>query len=94
MQKLLLGLGVFGLTLAGCATSTQIEREARLHDMRADAAANIRDYDRASQEKAEAERLHAKAVKRAYKEGNAAGVVIPATPSEVPHEPPPPVVEP
>ena len=89
MRKVLLGLGLFGLTMAGCATSAQIEREARLHDMRADAAARIRDYDRASAEKSEAERLHAKAVKKAVNEGNTSGVVIPTAPTEVPHDPAP-----
>lgn len=77
-------IGVAAVTLVGCATSAKIEKEARVHDLRADAAASIRDYDRASQEKAEAERLHRKAIKRAYKEGTT-GVVVPSEPQVVPH---------
>jgi len=77
-------IAVAAVTFAGCATSAKIEKEARVHDLRADAAASIRDYDRASQEKSEAERLHRKAIKRAYKEGTT-GVVVPSEPEIVPH---------
>lgn len=70
----------------GCATSGQLEQKARIHDMRADAAASVRDYDRAADEKAEANRLHAKAVKKAYKEGLSSEVALPQAPSQVPHE--------
>lgn len=77
------------IAFAGCASATKVEREAKIHDMRADAAGRMRDYDRAAAEKAEAERLHAKAVKRSYKEGTTDQVVIPTAPAEVPHEPPP-----
>ena len=77
-------IGVAAVTLMGCATSAKIEKEARVHDLRADAAASIRDYDRASAEKSEAERLHRKAIKRAYKEGTT-GVVVPSEPQVVPH---------
>jgi hypothetical protein len=83
MRHFLLAVAVG--TLAGCATSAQIEKEARLHDMRADAASTIRDYDVAAAEKHEAQRLHQKALKRAYKEGNS-GVVIPSEPQTVPHQ--------
>ena len=85
MRKKLLWLGVLAFT--GCASAAKIEREARVHDMRADAAAQVRDYDKAAQEKAEAQRLHAKAVKRAYKEGTTDVVVIPQAPATVPHDP-------
>jgi hypothetical protein len=89
MRHLLVGLGLLGLTAAGCATSTELERKAQQHDMQADAAAGVRDYNRAAQEKATAAKLHAKAVKRAYEEGNSESVVIPSYPGEVPHPPPP-----
>jgi hypothetical protein len=89
MRKVMLGLALFALGAVGCATSAQIEKEARRHDLRADNAAHIRDYQTASAEKAEAERLHRKAVKKAYKEGVTDTVVVPVSPSEVPHEPPP-----
>ena len=84
MRKLLVGVGLLVLGAAGCATSTQLERESRAHLNRADALASTRDYDRASQEKGEADRLHRKAVKKAYKEGNAASVAVPGAPVEVP----------
>jgi hypothetical protein len=87
MPKILVTIGF--CALAGCATSTQIERQAREHDRRADVAAQMRDYDRAATEKHEAAKLHAKAVHRAYKEGAAATVGVPTTPQEVPHPPPP-----
>ena len=96
MRHVLIGLGLFAMTAGGCATSTQLERDARQHDLRADAASQMRDYDRAAKEKEEAERLHRKAVKKAYKEGAAETVIVPTTPSVVPHEPPaaPPVSTP
>jgi len=87
MRRTLLWLGA--LAFCGCASAAKIERQAKLHDMRADAAARVRDYDRAAAEKAEAQRLHAKAVRRAYQEGTTEQVVIPTPPGEVPHEPPP-----
>ena len=87
MRRTLLWLGA--LAFCGCASAAKLERDARAHDTRADAAARVRDYDRAAAEKAEAQRLHAKAVKRAYKEGTTDVVVIPTPPAEVPHEPPP-----
>jgi hypothetical protein len=87
MRKKLLWLGVLAFT--GCASAAKLENQAKLHDMRADNAAQMRDYSKASAEKAEAERLHAKAVKRAYKEGTTDQVIIPTPPSSVPHEPTP-----
>ena len=87
MRKfLLIGMSFLAFGLAGCATSAQLEQKARIHDMRADAAASVRDYDRASLEKDEAARLHAKAVKKAYKEGVTNTVPLPPEPSVVPHE--------
>ena len=85
----MMGLGLLAVGAVGCATSGQIEKEARLHDMKADNAAHMRDYMTAQNEKSEAERLHRKAVKKAYKEGVTDSVVVPVAPSEVPHDPPP-----
>jgi hypothetical protein len=65
------------LAVAGCASSTSLENDARVHSLRADAAAQTRDYERAAHEKREAEWLHAKAVKRAYEEGRG-DVYVPA----------------
>jgi hypothetical protein len=87
MRKKLLWLGA--LAFAGCASATQLEQQAKLHDMRADNAAQMRDYDKAAAEKAEAAHLHAKAVKRSYKEGTTEQVVIPTAPASVPHAPEP-----
>ncbi len=87
MRLLIAAVGLFGF--AGCATSTKLEREAREHQSRAQAAASVRDYDRAADEKAESERLHAKAVKKAYKEGNSSSVVIPEGPTQPPPAGPP-----
>ncbi len=68
------------LALAGCASSTQIENEARVHSLRADAAARARQYDVAWREQQRAEELHLKAQRKAYKEGRSDVVV----PSDVP----------
>jgi outer membrane murein-binding lipoprotein Lpp len=87
MRRTLLWLGA--LAFCGCASAAKLERQAKEHDMRADSAARVRDYDRAAAEKAEAQHLHAKAVKRAYKEGTTEQVVIPTPPAEVPHDAPP-----
>jgi sRNA-binding protein len=81
-----IGLGLLIVGLVGCASSTELENKARVHTMRADAAASVRDYDTAAQEKQKAEELHAKAVKRAYKEGVTNDVVVP---SDVPASPTP-----
>jgi hypothetical protein len=90
MKRWIAGLGL--LAVAGCATSAKLENEARVHSLRADAAARSRDYDVAAREQKEAERLHRKAQKRAYKEGRT-DVIIPA---DVPGPPTPrgPVVAP
>jgi hypothetical protein len=87
MRRTLLWL--CALAFCGCASAAELERDARTHDTRADAAARVRDYDRAAAEKAEAQRLHAKAVKRSYKEGTTDIVVVPTAGSAVPHEPAP-----
>jgi hypothetical protein len=71
----MVGLGV--LAAAGCASSTKLENEARIHTLRADAAARARDYDVAAREQHEAEELHRKAQKRAYEEGRS-DVIVPA----------------
>jgi hypothetical protein len=71
-------VGVLALGGIGCASSTKLENESRVHSLRADSAAQARDYSRAAQEQAEAQRLHDKAVQRAYKEGTAKEVVVPA----------------
>jgi outer membrane murein-binding lipoprotein Lpp len=83
MKRWMVGLGV--LALAGCASSTKLENEARVHTLRADAAARTRQYDVAAREQQEADRLHQKAQKKAYKEGRSdivipADVPVPATP--------------
>lgn len=86
-----LGIVIAGCLLAlgaaGCASSTQLEDKARVHQLRADAAAQSQDYEKAAEEQEKAQRLHEKAVERAYKEGKAGEVVVP---SDVPYPPPPP----
>jgi hypothetical protein len=75
MKGWMVGLGL--LAFAGCASSTQLENESRAHGLRADEAARQRQYDVAWREQQEAERLHHKAEKKAYKEGRS-DVVVPA----------------
>ena len=82
----MLGLGLLALGAVGCASSTELENKARVHTLRADAAASTRDYARAASEKEEAQRLHSKAVKKAYKEGRTMDVEVP---SDVPASPTP-----
>lgn len=84
MKRIGLCLVVAGMF--GCASSTELENKARVHSLRADAAAQARDYDTAAREKHEAEEMHAKAVKKAYKEGRTNEVVVPG---EVPAPPNP-----
>ncbi len=81
-----IGLVVLVAGFVGCASSTELENQARVHTLRADAAAQVRDYDTASREKHEAEELHAKAVSKAYKEGRTVDVSVPA---DVPASPTP-----
>lgn len=81
-----IGLGLIVAGLFGCASSTELENKSRVHTMRADAAASVRDYDTAAREKHEAEELHAKAVNKSYKEGRTDDVQVP---SDVPVNPSP-----
>ena len=81
-----IGMGLLCLGFFGCASSTELENKSRVHTMRADAAAGVRDYDTAAQEKHKAEELHAKAVKKAYGEGRTDDVTVPA---DVPANPNP-----
>ncbi|HEY2744211.1 MAG TPA: hypothetical protein VGL86_06300 [Polyangia bacterium] len=81
-----IGLALLVCGFFGCASSTELENKSRVHTMRADAAASVRDYDTASREKHEAEDLHAKAVKKSYKEGRTDDVEVP---SDVPASPTP-----
>ncbi len=71
-------VGALACLAFGCATSTELEDKARMHGLRADQAAARGDYTLAATEKDEADRLHAKAVKRAYKHGETANVEVPA----------------
>jgi hypothetical protein len=80
----MIGLGL--LAVAGCASSTKLENEARIHTLRADSAARAHQYDVAAREQQEAQDYHLKAQKKAYKEGRS-DIVVPAdvpTP-ETPH---------
>jgi hypothetical protein len=72
--------------MVGCATSSQLEDQSRVHGLRADAAARQHNYELAAAEKHKAADLHEQAVKKAYKEGNAGNVTVP---SEVPPAQPP-----
>jgi hypothetical protein len=84
---IVIGGCLLALGAGGCASSTKLENKARIHEMRADRAAQARDYETAAAEQDRARELHEKAVKKAYKEGNTSGVVVPA---DVPYPPPPP----
>ena len=81
-----IGLCLLAIGFFGCASSTELENKARVHTLRADAAASVRDYNTAAHEKQEAEELHSKAVKKAYKEGRTSDVTVPA---DVPANPTP-----
>jgi len=81
-----IGLGLLVAGFFGCASSTELENKARVHTLRADAAASVRDYDTAAAEKHKAQELHAKAVQKAYKEGNTSVVEVPG---DVPATPTP-----
>jgi hypothetical protein len=82
----IVALGVLSLVPVGCASSVKLENQSRIHRLRADTAAERRQYDVAAREQDEADRLHDKAIKRARKEGNAAAVTVPA---DVPYPTPP-----
>jgi hypothetical protein len=64
--------------LVGCASSSELEEKSRVHSLKADAAAQQRNYAKAAKEQQEAQELHAKAVERAYKEGTANQLVVPS----------------
>lgn len=83
---IVMGGCLLALGAAGCASSTQLENKSRIHQVRADAAAEARDYEVAAREEEKARELHEKAVKKAYKEGKAGQVLVP---SDVPYPPPP-----
>jgi len=62
-----------------------------VHDTRARQAAAYEDYDRAAQEKHEADRLHAKAATQRANEAASGEVTTPPPPpAELPPPPPPP----
>ena len=56
-----------------------------MHDAQADAAATLRDYNRAAKEKEEAAKFHRKAVKKALNNGEYNTVIVPTPPPSVPH---------
>lgn len=96
MRGWIVGVSLLAVGTIGCADSVKLENQSREHTLRADAASRARDYELASREQSEAEKLHAKAVKKAYKEGRTDEVVVPA---DVPAPPtpkglPPPEVQP
>jgi hypothetical protein len=75
VRNVLLGFILCGT--GACASSVELENQSRVHTLRADSAAQARDYRVAAREKEEAEDLHAKAMKKAYKEGRT-DVIVPA----------------
>ena len=90
MSRSLLFAGALALLVGGCASSSETERRAEVHDARARQAAAYENYDQAAQEKHEAERLHAKAAsQRANEEANGEVTPPPPPPPEVPPPPPP-----
>lgn len=91
MSRTLMLAGAFALCVAGCASSGETERRAEVHDTRARQAAAYEDYDRAAQEKHEADRLHAKAATQRANEAASGEVTTPPPPpAELPPPPPPP----
>ena len=79
-----IGLCLLVAGAVGCASSTELENKSRIHSLRADAAASARDYEVAAKEQDKARDLHAKAVEKAYKEGRATEVEVPADVPAVP----------
>ena len=67
-----------GFMALGCASSTELEDRARTHAYRSEQAAARGDYNLAAREKEKADDLHRDAVKKAYKQGETAGVQVPA----------------
>ncbi|MDB4969171.1 MAG: hypothetical protein JWN44_4860 [Myxococcales bacterium] len=82
--------GAIALFVGGCASSADTERRAQTHDSRARQAAAYEDYDRAAQEKHEADRLHSKAASERADEA-ASGDIPAAPPADYVPPPPPPV---
>ncbi len=93
MSKRVWLAGALGLLVAGCATSEETAQRAQIHDQRARQAAAYEDYDRAAQEKHEADRLRAKAAEERSQENY--GEPVPPPPPAVPPDymPPPPPAE-
>lgn len=94
MSRSLMFAGVLALLAGGCASSSDTERRADVHDARARRAAAYEDYDQAAMEKHEANRLHAKAAVQRANEAADGEVVAPPTPPPPEVPPPPPPVEP
>ena len=91
MSRSLLFAGALALLVGGCASSTETERRAEVHDTRARQAAAYENYDRAAQEKHEADRLHAKAAEeRANDQANREVTAPPPPPADIPPAPLPP----
>jgi hypothetical protein len=80
MKRIIVG-ALLALPLAvgsvGCASSTELENEARIHTLRADAAAKDRDFGKAQKEQEKAQSLHTEAIEKAAKEGRT-DVTVPA----------------
>ncbi|HEX8951578.1 MAG TPA: hypothetical protein VF945_07015 [Polyangia bacterium] len=84
--------GALALLVGGCASSSETERRAEVHDARARQAAAYENYDQAAEEKHEAQRLHAKAATERANEAASGEQVVPQAPpppAEVPSPPPP-----
>ncbi len=90
MSRSLLFAGALAIIAGGCASSAETERRAEAHDTRARQAAAYEDYDRAAQEKHEADRLHAKAASQRADEAASGEVTAPPPPAPAEVPPPPP----
>lgn len=93
MSRSLMFAGALALLVGGCASSSETERRAEVHDARARQAAAYENYDQAAQEKHEADRLHAKAATQRANEVESGEVPAPPAPPP-PEVPPPPPPEP
>jgi hypothetical protein len=87
MSRNLLFAGALALVMGGCASSAETERRAEAHDQRARAAASYENYDRAAEEKHEADRLHQKAARERAEENGAVAPAPPPPPED--YVPPP-----
>jgi outer membrane murein-binding lipoprotein Lpp len=63
-----IGLMVLMSALAGCASSQEIEQNARAHDARAAALEARGDFHQAAKERQSAQKQHRKAMERAQRE--------------------------